>query len=859
MKKLFTFFSLLLCISILAQAAPGDVYKWYVEGRTQHQTLNGEKLSQNFFTLGEKQNLNANYPGTYDGIVCERGLKMESATSVSFTTTDVTNIIVVQSLNKNADKTIKFDGEAITGGVDNTADKARVFTLTNVAAGEHAITRGSGESGIFYVSVTYPESTSTLPAAPISWSVDKVTYKVREALPAELPVLTNTENLPLTFTSSNDAIAAVAEDGTVTLSNEVAGTAIVTAAFAGSETYDATNVSFTVEVLSNKVDANVADPNLVEGQIAVDNIWKASAELPADGTIYEDANVTITNPFLAKVSSIKKNYLGQEFGNSIQVRSKAAPSADAPAGTDNGGSTTLVITPKVDMTLVVYGRRQAVEQRQEEIDDVENNIITVNHYWGATPNDGKSLKFIDQADPATLLDQEIILGTWNDPNNTDYLFVASVVNLEAGKTYTGFALGTTYSVNGIGYKLPVTLADAELSFEAADYTTILGEEFNAPVLNNPNGLAVTYTSDNTDVATVDAATGAVTVIAAGKAVISASSEATDTYLPGNATYTLTVIDPNFVERTTTWVEGNGKVYILESNGFIVTREDNTEENPENKQIQNGNALKAEDGSSHTTFKFNNVRHTITAPEGKLITKITFHAYVNADADETPDFIAHVGREDYEAGENTTVNAYKVKNELGTILTFDVNALNAVDFYGSGSQLCAALEVETIDQIHAPANPVVWYKGQPTDVQHGSECSVDTQDETTISIIAEEGMQVYMRFIETTPAEESSKAPADGDDSALTVNGHEYQLHNAETGFMPRVSGELRYFARDPKKNVNGALHVVKLGVTTGIEDITVNPDTDATSDAPVYNIYGQRVDDTYRGIVISNGRKYIRK
>lgn len=106
-----------------------------------------------------------------------------------------------------------------------------------------------------------------------------MTYKVREALPAELPVLTNTENLPLTFTSSNDAIAAVAEDGTVTLSNEVAGTAIVTAAFAGSETYDATSVSFTVEVLSNKVDANVADPNLVEGQIAVDNIWKASAEL----------------------------------------------------------------------------------------------------------------------------------------------------------------------------------------------------------------------------------------------------------------------------------------------------------------------------------------------------------------------------------------------------------------------------------------------------------------------------------------------------------------------------------------------------------------------------------------------------
>ncbi len=27
----------------------------------------------------------------------------------------------------------------------------------------------------------------------------------------------------------------------------------------------------------------------------------------------------------------------------------------------------------------------------------------------------------------------------------------------------------------------------------------------------------------------------------------------------------------------------------------------------------------------------------------------------------------------------------------------------------------------------------------------------------------------------------------------------------------------------------------------------------------IYNIYGQRVDETYRGIVIKNGKKYIQK
>lgn len=43
------------------------------------------------------------------------------------------------------------------------------------------------------------------------------------------------------------------------------------------------------------------------------------------------------------------------------------------------------------------------------------------------------------------------------------------------------------------------------------------------------------------------------------------------------------------------------------------------------------------------------------------------------------------------------------------------------------------------------------------------------------------------------------------------------------------------------------------------QDSGVSELEDAAVDAPLYNIYGQKVDDFYRGIVIKNGRKYVNK
>lgn len=81
--------------------------------------------------------------------------------------------------------------------------------------------------------------------------------------------------------------------------------------------------------------------------------------------------------------------------------------------------------------------------------------------------------------------------------------------------------------------------DAGLAWSASAYTATIGATNTFPTLTNPHSLAVTYSSSNTDVATI-AANGTITLKAAGTTVIKATSAENDTYKAGEAIYTLTV-------------------------------------------------------------------------------------------------------------------------------------------------------------------------------------------------------------------------------------------------------------------------------------------------------------------------------
>ena len=84
---------------------------------------------------------------------------------------------------------------------------------------------------------------------------------------------------------------------------------------------------------------------------------------------------------------------------------------------------------------------------------------------------------------------------------------------------------------------------AELAFEPTELTVELGDDFTAPTLNNPYNVAVTYTSSDENVAEVDT-DGSLTIIGAGTATITATFAGDDNYAAGEASYTLTVVDPD---------------------------------------------------------------------------------------------------------------------------------------------------------------------------------------------------------------------------------------------------------------------------------------------------------------------------
>ncbi len=79
-----------------------------------------------------------------------------------------------------------------------------------------------------------------------------------------------------------------------------------------------------------------------------------------------------------------------------------------------------------------------------------------------------------------------------------------------------------------------------LAFSEKEAEGVLGEDFTAPQLSNPNNLPLVWESSDEQVATVDAQ-GKVTLVGKGQTVINVSTGGNEEFAAGNARYDLTVI------------------------------------------------------------------------------------------------------------------------------------------------------------------------------------------------------------------------------------------------------------------------------------------------------------------------------
>lgn len=98
------------------------------------------------------------------------------------------------------------------------------------------------------------------------------------------------------------------------------------------------------------------------------------------------------------------------------------------------------------------------------------------------------------------------------------------------------AAGATYSdISGS------IQAQSSLEFSSDEVNATMGQSFTAPTLaKTPSDATITYTSNNESVATVGASTGAVSLVAAGDAIITARFAGNSDYTASSSSYTLHV-------------------------------------------------------------------------------------------------------------------------------------------------------------------------------------------------------------------------------------------------------------------------------------------------------------------------------
>lgn len=124
---------------------------------------------------------------------------------------------------------------------------------------------------------------------------------------------------------------------------------------------------------------------------------------------------------------------------------------------------------------------------------------------------------------------------------------------------------------------------------------------------------------------------------------------------------------------------------------------------------------------------------------------------------------------------------------------------------------------------------------------------DADGKLTTTLIADNGSQKY-QYISTAAGNYLKYLPKN---STLQFNGMRAYF------YFPNWNAANNNAAQPASNGTNAKIHVAVMAAsTTGISNISA---AEASKQAEVYNLSGQRVDASYKGIVVRNGRKYLRK
>ncbi len=334
------------------------------------------------------------------------------------------------------------------------------------------------------------------------------------------------------------------------------------------------------------------------------------------GVIFYSTNNNVTVPSVQATNVLKRGWYAQlrpynswkEFQKAEFVEASGETAADDAAPFDRTGMELKYddnVNEYVKIDNVTYNEGNITYAGQNR-EDVTYTYKVVNHFnvsledgkhyniEGVVTRNNNTIEFYPTA--ATLAKQDLTLSfdpasvelyvgeTFTAPalkgvpegatidvtyssNNTDVATVTdNVVSLVKGATGTAtitaaFAGNDEYNEASATYTIKVKAKEAAgLSYgeEPVTVAATYGDtEFTEPELTNAAGLAVTYSTSNDKVATVDEE-GNVTIVGAGTATITATTEGDASHAGGSASYTINVAK---AEAKVTFSEHEYTVYV----------------------------------------------------------------------------------------------------------------------------------------------------------------------------------------------------------------------------------------------------------------------------------------------------------
>ncbi len=379
------------------------------------------------------------------------------------------------------------------------------------------------------------------------------------------------------------------------------------------------------------------------------------------------------------------------------------------------------------------------------------------------------------------------------------------------------------------FKVVVTpaLQNVTLAWDVESKQINLGEEFTPVLTVTPQEAAskVTYTSDNTSVADIDAE-GELTVAGAGTAVIKAVIAGDDTYADAEASFTLTVIDPDGPQVITATFDftpaGAYGLTTFSTNDYekVVTSaaEQEVTVNFTDKYRQ----WKGESDPDCDFRIYTNATMKFSVPEGCAIKSVVFYRGNSSGFGVT-------------ASDNGAITEQK---EGSTVIsrtwTASVSDMREVVFTATKTSTMKAVDVVyelSEKDLYLPATLPV-FEGYENGVKVGDVVKITPSHRTH---------KVSWRVVpgEEMPAEVAYMRAAATDWTLHDVEGVSVE-HTIESLDEPYILLAKSVDRRGVESDVHGLKISTDGNAMTGIENVAA----DTTSEAVYYNLQGVRVNGT---------------